>query len=241
MFVEALRASFSNRVSREQAVTEWQNLKHNSSIDQYLDTLIRLMWRTGYKGAIVEDKLKRGLNARLAKDWARVVNKPETVERQIALVREMGHSMEDYDRTTNHDHNDSKMDHRRKEGKTGKTHHKDPEKTGDKRAQKAKERAKRKYGKEPTEWKERNVELKGIPDDILKERRKSENCEKCGKKNHKWVDCWTKEPVITRVTHDTSKRQKPDTKKDIKIAALTTRNDRLVELDSEGEYELLRE
>lgn len=61
VFVESLRSSFSKtEVSREQAVTEWQSLKHTTSIDQYLDTLIRLMWRTGYKGAIVEDKLKGG-------------------------------------------------------------------------------------------------------------------------------------------------------------------------------------
>ena len=42
-FVEALRSSFSNRVSREQAVTDWHLLKHRNSIDDYLDKLIRLI------------------------------------------------------------------------------------------------------------------------------------------------------------------------------------------------------
>ena len=57
-FIEALRSSFSNRVSREQAVTEWHLLKYTNSIDDYLDKLLRLMWRTRYKGQTMEDKLK---------------------------------------------------------------------------------------------------------------------------------------------------------------------------------------
>ena len=98
-FVEGLRSSFLNRVSREQAVTDWHLVKHMNSIDDYLDKLIRLMWQTGYKGQTVKDKLKRGLNHKLGEDWARVIKKPETVEEQIVLLREMGHRMEDYNRT----------------------------------------------------------------------------------------------------------------------------------------------
>ena len=90
-FVEALRSSFSNRVSREQAVTDWHLLKHMNSIDDYLDKLIRLMWQTSYKGQTVEDKLKRGLNHKLAEDWASVIKKAEMVEEQIVLHREMGY------------------------------------------------------------------------------------------------------------------------------------------------------
>ena len=40
-FVEALRSSFSNKVSREQAIIDWHLLKHMNSIDDYLDKLIR--------------------------------------------------------------------------------------------------------------------------------------------------------------------------------------------------------
>ena len=98
-FVEALRSSFSNRVSREQAVTDWHLLKHMNSINNYLDKLIRLMWRTSYKRQTVEDKLKRGLNYKLGEDWAKVIKKPETREEQIVLLREMGHQIEDYNRT----------------------------------------------------------------------------------------------------------------------------------------------
>ena len=98
-FVEALKSSVSKRVSREQAVTDWHLLKHTNSIDDYLDKLIRLMWQAGYKGQTVKDKLKRGSNHNLGEDWARVIKKPETVEEQIVLLREMGHQMEDYNRT----------------------------------------------------------------------------------------------------------------------------------------------
>ena len=41
-FVEALRSSFSNKISRQQAVTNWHLLKYMNSIDDYLDKLIRL-------------------------------------------------------------------------------------------------------------------------------------------------------------------------------------------------------
>ena len=42
-FMEALKSSFSNRVNREQAITDWHLLKHTNSIDDYLDKLIRLI------------------------------------------------------------------------------------------------------------------------------------------------------------------------------------------------------
>ena len=56
------------------------------------------MWRISYKEQSVENKLKQGLNHKLGEDWGRVIKKPETVEEQIVLLREMGHWMEDYNR-----------------------------------------------------------------------------------------------------------------------------------------------
>ena len=49
------------------------------------------MERTGYKGQTDEDKLKRGLNYKLGEDWAVILKKPEMVEEQMVLLREMGH------------------------------------------------------------------------------------------------------------------------------------------------------
>ena len=36
------------------------------------------------------------------------------------------------------------------------------------------------------DWKDRDEHLKGIPKDLLKERRKADKCQKYGKGNHKW-------------------------------------------------------
>jgi len=43
------------------------------------------------------------------------------------------------------------------------------------------------------------VELKGIPKALLDEKGDKKKCLKCGKDNHKWFKCWTKEPVIGKV------------------------------------------
>ena len=57
VFVKTLRCSFATRVGREQAVTQWLELKHIDSIDDYLDSLTNLMWRTGYTEDHAKDKL----------------------------------------------------------------------------------------------------------------------------------------------------------------------------------------
>ena len=41
-FVDSLRSSFSNRISRQQAVQQWEDLRHTNSIDDFLDELVRL-------------------------------------------------------------------------------------------------------------------------------------------------------------------------------------------------------
>ena len=80
--------------------------------------------------------------------------------------------------------------------------------------------------------------MKGIPEDILKERREVEDCQKCGKTGHKWFECWTKETVTRRA----SSGKASQSKRDVKIAALgedSTTLERIMEIDSESDYELL--
>ena len=82
--------------------------------------------------------------------------------------------------------------------------------------------------------------MKGIPEDILKQRREADDCQKCGKTGHKWFECWTKEPVTRR----TSSGKASQSKKDVKIAALgeePTISERIIEIDSESDYQLLLE
>ena len=82
--------------------------------------------------------------------------------------------------------------------------------------------------------------MKGILEDILKERRQVVNCQKCGKIGHKWFECWTKKPVTRR----TSSGKGSQSKKDVKIAAVgeeSTTSERIIEIDFESDYELLLE
>ena len=127
------------------------------------------MWQTSYKGQTVEDKLKRGLNHKLGEDWARVIKKPETMEEQIVLLREMGHRMEDYNMT--------KQEH----AKPDKPMNRNPKWGSD---QKYKPWDKKEFQKDKgkkADWKERTVELKGIPEDIMKERREADDCKNVAK------------------------------------------------------------
>ena len=57
VFVESLRASCATRVGREQAVSQWQELKHTDSIDDFLDSLTNLMWRTGYSEEVAKGNM----------------------------------------------------------------------------------------------------------------------------------------------------------------------------------------
>ena len=42
-----------------------------------------------------EDKIRHGLNNEMALEWAKIPRKPPTVGEQLALLREMGHAIED--------------------------------------------------------------------------------------------------------------------------------------------------
>ena len=90
-----LRVTFGERVTREQATIEWEKLRHTTRIDDFVDEITRLMWITGYEGYTVEDKIRNGLNDVMVVEWARVAKKPREVGEQLALLRDIGHSMED--------------------------------------------------------------------------------------------------------------------------------------------------
>ena len=56
-FVEFLRSSVATRVGSEQAVNQCSKLKHTDSIDDFLDSLTNLMWRTTYTEQIAKNML----------------------------------------------------------------------------------------------------------------------------------------------------------------------------------------
>lgn len=197
-FEASLRSSFGQRITRDQALVEWRNLRHTDSIDDFLDSLTRLMWRTGYEGDVVEDKIKEALNPELAMDWAKT-RKPRELSDQLAMLRDMGHQMEDHYRT------------RRSKGsgeKPSKTHEK---KTEHKRQSTSGPSKPREKGKSSGsgERKNKDVELKGIPQSLLDERKKDGNCLKCGKGRHMWYDCYTADPVTHKVAAGSKRKGGP--------------------------------
>src|SRR5690606_35976835 len=76
------------------------------------DELVRLQWRTGYKGDVVKDKLERSMNYKLAKQWTAERDKPYAVEEQIQLLREIGHNRERYDQSRRLDKGKGRADNR---------------------------------------------------------------------------------------------------------------------------------
>ena len=237
VFVEFLRSSFATRVGREQAVNQWHELKDTDSIDDFLDSLTNLMWRTGYTEEMAKDQLNRGLNREVGLAWSQTPQKPRSLHEQMALIRDIGHSLENFKTL-----NKMNQDHHPKSNKNSHDSRQD---------QSGKERNRSEM---TTDRKDKSVELKGIPADILEERKKAEMCLKCGKGPHKWFECFSKQPVMTKTVpkkkgipqvQDTSKDKKKDDKKEVKISAVGMEDEyggRIIELvtDSDGEYDILR-
>ena len=118
----------------------------------------------------------------------------------MALVRDIGHSLENF-KTLNKMNNDhhaksNKNNYDSRQDKSGK---------------------KRKRSEMTTDRKDKSAELKGIPVDILEERKKVDMCIKCVKGPHKWYQCFSKQPVTTKtVPKKKGMPQVQDTSKDKK-------------------------
>jgi hypothetical protein len=93
-FVAPLRSSFGSRLTRENAVREFEKLEHSKWIDTFLDELPRLIWQTGYSDDVVKDKISRSLTKELSKDWSKVLDKPDSLAGWLIRLREMGHNNE---------------------------------------------------------------------------------------------------------------------------------------------------
>jgi len=196
-FKGELRNSYGSRRHRDEAVAKWTKLQHTGRIDSFLDELIRLRRITGYDGDIVKDKLRIDLNEELGRDWAKITRKPDNIDQQIDMVREMGHQIEDYEAKRKGKGTQENKSHGREQsgGSSSKFQRKGKPQEG-KPNQKPEQGKK---GKVKGEWRDRKVELEGISQDLLSERKKDGLCQKCGKPNHSWFECWTKKPVTSKV------------------------------------------
>ena len=69
-------------------------------------------------------------------------------------------------------------------------------------------------GKGKADFKDRDTELRGIPSSVIEERKKASVCLKCGKPNHTWFKCFTKDPVTRSVASASKKKRKREADKE---------------------------
>ena len=158
----------------------------------------------------------------------------------MALLRDIGHNLENFKmlNKTNHDP--------KPKTQNGYQNRSNNNNTGG--GQRGKKRG---WGQISTNRKDHAVELKGIPEDIIAERKKADMCLKCWKGPHKWFECYAKNPIMTRtvpkegdipqVWH-TSKKQKTE---EVMISVVGMEDEyggRIIQLVtySEGDYKLLK-
>ena len=101
----------------------------------------------------------------------------------MALLRDIGHGLENF-RILNKTNSDTKL--KQQGGFQNK---------GNNNTQGGTNNRKRGRSEISTDRKDKSIELKGIPDDIIEERRKAELCLKCGKGPHRWFECYAKSPI----------------------------------------------
>jgi hypothetical protein len=207
------------------------------------------MWQTGYSDDVVKNKIHASLNNELSKDWSKI-DKPDDLSGWLMRLREMGHRNENWSELHGQGKKESagpKGDKRKESGKKEFS-----------RPQKAKKEGGNPSGGKKKEggWKDKAVELKGIPKEVIEERAKAGKCLKCGKDNHNWYDCWHKEPVVGKVSagNKRKRREEPEEreekkapkkfksaassevkKEEKKVSALATSSGRIIELDSDEE------
>ena len=158
----------------------------------------------------------------------------------MAILRNIGHSLENF-RVLNKQTNDPTRKSQNGYQNEGNNNNTGGGQRGKKRGQ----------GQISTYRKDRAVELKGIPVDIITERKKADMCLKCGEGPHKWFECYSKNPITTRMVpkkgvvpqvRDTSNKQKTE---EVKISTVGMEDEYeglIIELvtDNEGDYELLK-
>ncbi|KAH0605825.1 uncharacterized protein H6S33_004282 [Morchella sextelata] len=204
---EEVKIRYAGNLMEGEAAIRWYEAYHNS-IDQAsanrlagMTVTLDLRWKRwdsfvdafraafgeaiSRDDALVDDKINNSLLADLGMSWALFNPKPKSLMERIAALRELGHTHERY----------QGMAAKKAPPRTKK----DPPAEKDRQPKWKREAASSSGPQKTPGPKDKAAELKGIPGDILEERRKAEVCLKCGKSRHKWTDCWSKEPTVVRV------------------------------------------
>jgi len=199
-FQSQLRRSFGSKDQKEIALKSWDALKHTGTIDEFCDELERLMWMVNFNQAAIEHKIKSSLKYELRKDWAKVHNKPTALQDQLSMLREMGRPIEEFNK-----------DNRKPEKTTTTT----TSSTGGKRkregesssqAAKKSKAESRPFGR----FASKEVALKGIPKEVLDQRMSDKVYWRCGRSNHRAMDCGASAPVTAKVAASGGKGKKKE-------------------------------
>jgi hypothetical protein len=202
-FEKTLRDSHGGRHRRQQDVDKWNALRQTGGIDTFLDEVTRLVWAMDYPENVVKDKLRSGLKKELRKEWSKVRPKPESVAEQIALIRDLGHADEDFEREEarrsrdNRPSRDDRRDRRRSKSPRRRDDRRDDRRPNHRHDKsRSEKRGKNSSSSASSQsWKERGSKpsfqqaTRGIDSDVIAQRRKNGDCLKCGKSGHSWAEC----------------------------------------------------
>ena len=163
------------------------------------------MYATNYTGEMVIDKIKEGLTDEMPQNWALVQKKPKPVTEYMAALRAFAHEIEQTD-------NYSRQNRARGSGEAAEPSPRE-EKKGKEKKEKKEKRDRQSQptpskGKGKADFKDRETELREIPSTIIEERKKASVCLKCGKPNHTWFKCFTRDPVTRSVAAASKKKRK---------------------------------
>src|SRR5947209_4171492 len=158
-------------MTHDKSVLEWNWLHYRKrQIDNFLYRIIILAYKTGYSGNMVIDKVKEGLMDTMWASWAMVQNIPKDVSEYMAALRAFGHEIT-YTANYTCSHNRSHGSGDAIEAAPKK------EKKGRKEKREWKERASQPQSqssvtkKGQSSFKDKETELKGIPEAVREERR----------------------------------------------------------------------
>ena len=211
-FFALLQSSFGQSLTRDKSVQEWNRLRHrDGNIDYFLDWIHNLIYATGYTGEMVKDKIKEGQTDEMQRNWAMVQGKPEQIYPYIDALWKFAHEIERtaaYTKSQNRSQGSGEASESAPEWEKKKEKKEKKEKR-DKPSQPQSQPGTSK-GKGKADVKDRDTGLRGIPNSVIEERKKAFVCLKCGKPNHTWFKCFTKDPVTRSVASASKKTRKRD-------------------------------
>ena len=164
---------------------------------------------------MVRDKIKEGLTDEMRRSWAMVQGKPEKIYLYMDALREFAHEIERtaaYTKSQSRSHGSGEASEQTPKWEKKKEKKEKKEKR-DKPSQPQSQPGPSK-GKRKADFKDRDTELREILSLVIEERKKASVCLKCGKPNHTWFKCFTKDSVTRSVASASKKKRKREANKE---------------------------